>query len=551
MSTRGILTAGLILVLCLAGVYVYLSATPVGDDSHNGIQPPVDLAVGVGGKTTPVTSPAEKTHSVPGADKPVFDGWKTPAALIMLTGEMHGYVEPCGCAVIQLGGLSRRADLLRMIREEKRWPVAAFDLGGLINRPHRKQAQHKFKFAVDALADEKIGMNYAALTMGIEELKLDLGWLLNKPNSLELLAGNISAPDLSGMLKPFVVATATTAGKDSEPKITVAATAVVGKSLKTEFFTDPNTNKQGDYVFADPSAALKALVPQLVASRANLRILLAHASLEEARGYAKEFPEFHLVVGMGLEDPDPRPVMVGKTLVVSVGHKGKSIGVLGYYPDDPAQPLKWDLIKLDPFRFKNSPPMEHLMRTYQDALKSEETAKNLTPISHPFDADFVGAAKCGECHKKAYAKWKTSKHAQATASLLSGRPLEKNGKKMADPQWIPRLHDPECLACHVTGWNPQEMLPYKTGYRDQVASSHLLGQQCENCHGPGSKHVALEEKSKKSGKVTDEQIALRKARHLDPVIAKSRICVECHDHDNSPEFNFEKYWAEVKHPWRD
>ena len=28
----------------------------------------------------------------------------------------------------------------------------------------------------------------------------------------------------------------------------------------------------------------------------------------------------------------------------------------------------------------------------------------------------------------------------------------------------PRHFDPECLSCHVTGWNPQEYFPYATGY---------------------------------------------------------------------------------------
>ena len=30
----------------------------------------------------------------------------------------------------------------------------------------------------------------------------------------------------------------------------------------------------------------------------------------------------------------------------------------------------------------------------------------------------------------------------------------------------PRHFDPECLSCHVTGWNPQEYFPYKSGYTE-------------------------------------------------------------------------------------
>ena len=28
-------------------------------------------------------------------------------------------------------------------------------------------------------------------------------------------------------------------------------------------------------------------------------------------------------------------------------------------------------------------------------------------------------------------------------------------------------------------------------------------------------------------------------------------CIQCHDTDNSPEFDFQKYWVDVKHPGKD
>ena len=40
--------------------------------------------------------------------KPLFDGWKKPAAVLVLSGEQHGFFEPCGCAEHQSGGFARR-----------------------------------------------------------------------------------------------------------------------------------------------------------------------------------------------------------------------------------------------------------------------------------------------------------------------------------------------------------------------------------------------------------------------------------------------------------
>ncbi|MCE9526336.1 MAG: hypothetical protein K8R36_09815, partial [Planctomycetales bacterium] len=141
-------------------------------------------------KSPPVIPTAQKKVVVTDSDKPLFEGWKDPAAVIMLTGEMHGYLEPCGCSLIQYGGLARRDDLLRQIREVFKWQATGFDLGGLINRPHRSQAAYKYRFAFDALVD----MKYAGVAMGAEEMKLDIASLLGKPAELELLATNATSP---------------------------------------------------------------------------------------------------------------------------------------------------------------------------------------------------------------------------------------------------------------------------------------------------------------------------------------------------------------------
>jgi hypothetical protein len=30
-----------------------------------------------------------------------------------------------------------------------------------------------------------------------------------------------------------------------------------------------------------------------------------------------------------------------------------------------------------------------------------------------------------------------------------------------------------------------------------------------------------------------------------------QMCMECHDQDNSPDFDFQKYWPKVKHEGKD
>src|SRR5262245_57565028 len=84
-----------------------------------------------GGNTGNVSPRANRDDTPPGqtaapAQKRLFDGWGAPAAAIVFSGEQHGYLEPCGCSVNQLGGLARRADLFRQI-QERGWATTAFD----------------------------------------------------------------------------------------------------------------------------------------------------------------------------------------------------------------------------------------------------------------------------------------------------------------------------------------------------------------------------------------------------------------------------------------
>jgi hypothetical protein len=110
----------------------------------------------------------------------------------------------------------------------------------------------------------------------------------------------------------------------------------------------------------------------------------------------------------------------------------------------------------------------------------------------------------------------------------------------------------------VTGWNPQEYFPYETGYESEKKTPDLVGNGCENCHGPGGDHAKVE-----SGEIqvtAAEQEKLREQLRLKIVpnegnkagqeFAKGEVvkmCAKCHDTDNSPDFDFQKYWPQVKH----
>ena len=73
----------------------------------------------------------------------------------MFSGEMDGYLEPCGCAGLenQLGGLKRRHTLIKQL-EARGWPVAALDMGGLVRRLG-PQAEVKYRYGLESLIKQR------------------------------------------------------------------------------------------------------------------------------------------------------------------------------------------------------------------------------------------------------------------------------------------------------------------------------------------------------------------------------------------------------------
>jgi hypothetical protein len=484
--------------------------------------------------------------------KPLLEGWAVPAAAFLLSGEMHGYIEPCGCSLNQLGGLSRRADLLRQIKE-RNWPVTALDAGGLVSNAGRNQSKIKLEMALRALRD----LDYAAVALGVEELQTGIDLLRynveERPPflscNLVLFGGGV------GLEVPTVVV--------KVGQLKVGVTAVFGETLKARVVPPGGGDGGGppNVEVLDPVASLTKTLPALEAEKPDLLVLISHSKMEETRQLAEKFPQFGLIVSAGgSEDPDPRPQFVGKALLVAPGQKGKHVAVVGYYPDDTERKFRYEVVALDDQRFQESPAMHEHMRRYQEALAVQDLVAGEPAIEDPRNAlltvenPFVGAKVCGECHKRAYEKMLKTKHAQATQSIKTGRAGQ-------EATYISRIHDPECVACHVTGWDPGRGEPkdyyrYKTGFTGETSTPHLIGQQCENCHGPGGRHTELESQFQKDGKETDELSKFRDFVQLSVAEAGEKSCVKCHDGDNDPHFKtegepFEWYWNEIKHPWRD
>ena len=460
--------------------------------------------------------------------------WSVPAAGLIVTGHQIGYIEPCGCTEEQSGGLSRRGDLIRQLTE-RGWTLAGLDVGSLIRR-HRLQSRFKFETSISAMKD----LGYRAVSLGPEELALGLDYLLSQhilddPKSIRFVTANLTFydfPELGTPARSHVFEIG---------KTRVGVTGILGDSIRLQVLPRGYST---EVQYAAPEDVLPDVLASLRNENPDLLVLLLMSDAEEATRLAEAFPEFDLIVSSsGPEDPWEAPSRVGRTLIVQVGRKGKRAGVVGFYPDEQPR-LRYELVELDRHRFGDTPAMIEHMRYYQTRLKNEQIAVAEPAVDHPSGATFVGAKACADCHETAYEIWKHTPHAHAWESLDPANELPGFERLKG----IARTHDPECLACHVTGWHPQEVYRYRTGFINEEYAADdaqvemyrkLQGNQCENCHGPGSRHIELVETGDVEAAGQEVRVTLEQAR--------DKVCNECHDLDNSPAFEFDPYWEEVRH----
>ena len=478
-------------------------------------------------EATPAAGPAsDASAGLP--DKgppPLFEGWPKPRFVFLITGRQHGYIEPCGCTGLtnQKGGLARRYRLHRQM-QDRGWTVVPIDVGNQVRR-YGRQAEIKFQVTVDALGT----MDYQAVTFGPDDIRLSTGELVaatvgDDTTPSPFLSANIGIIDRSLTPTHRILTVADTK---------IGITAVLGDSHVRSI--------QSDEIVHRPAAdGLREVWPLLKEGKTSINVLLAHGTIEESQKLAAQFPDFDIVVTAGgAGEPTYKPQAIPGTdaVMVQVGTKGMFAGVIGVF-DDEKTPIRYQRVPLDA-QFKDSREMLQLLAAYQQQLQNEGLDQlGIREIAHPSGRKYVGSDACAECHEDAYDVWKESPHAHATDSLI--RPGERSE--------IARHFDPECLSCHVTGWNPQKYIPYKSGYLSLKGTPKMVGSGCENCHGPGSRHVAAE-----NGDIDvaeDELLKLRKEMRL-PYKSARDACLKCHDLDNSPDFHvegaFEEFWEQVAH----
>jgi hypothetical protein len=492
---------------------------------------------------SPQGSPGGSGTSTPS----LFHLWpkdRAPDLALVLTGETYSYLQPCGCSPVQHGGLARRYNFLQGLINDRHWPVVALDLGDVAQH---NGPQTLLKYTVMMKALHKMG--YTAVGIGRHEMALPLidalsEYTLNNPFP-RVLAANLLKKEENF---PEMVRSWEIAAPHGAPRVDVVG--AVDQSVARQV-NDPTIRFAGvattlPETVKDMEAKKRAALKD-EAAKPDVRVLLLQGTVEEAKKCAAQFPQFHVILCLSAEpDPPDQPDRVGKTLIVTVGHKGRYLGVVGVFrtskPDNPFE-LFYQLVLLapdyeTPAGQEATNPIHAMLEEYTQDVKAGNYLGGYPKSPHPIQVEFkgatyVGSEACKKCHKREYEIWKASPHARAYQTLTQA-------KRPALRQF-----DGECVICHTTGFD------HADGFTGAQTTPHLLDNGCENCHGPGSLHVA----EAKKGTLNPKLLALMNPYKTQPneteaqkTLRINRLdlsCQKCHDIDNDTHWTIKK-WVEGK-----
>jgi hypothetical protein len=482
---------------------------------------------------------APPTAAEPTAAERLFRNWPKPDVALVLTGQQHGYMQPCGCTDPQFGGLPRRYNFLQSL-QKRGWPIVAADLGE-VAQESGPQKQVKLNYSMEALNR----LNYTAVGIGVTEALMPLSdalaniLALNNAK-LRVVCANFIDKDEVFFSNKMLFTSALAETRESVPR--VGFVGVIGPTLAQ----DLQTRSNDDVRFEAADKVLLKEIRALEEKQAELLVLLFLGTAKEAKAYATKFPQFQVILcWCDYTEPSEKPDLVGNTLIIGLGQKGRYVGVVGVNRTGKADKpfdLRYELVQMSPEYEtpkgqEDANPMYDVMERYAKDVRNGNYLAKYLQVNHPLQIDYpeatyVGSDTCRRCHKAAYEVWNSHPHSHAYKTL-------ENAKHPSL-----RQYDGECVVCHTTGFG------YQSGYRSEKATPKLLKVGCESCHGPASLHVkdqndlqlraALNPWKAKPGE-DPEKVATR---------IQIKVCNKCHDEDNSYHFKYEEYWYKKKtaHP---
>jgi hypothetical protein len=343
---------------------------------------------------------------------------------------------------------------------------------------------HKEKFEA-ILRGEKL-MGIEAHNLGKAEVAFGAAYLRDLPKRVDVPLISANVRDEKGELVTRAYNTVTIAG------VRVLVVGVVSPKFAA-----------AGLAVGDPRQAVLDVLSQ--AKGMDWKIVLAYLPEEELNQLAASLPEVDAVIG-GPTGQAISPRKVGPVTLAAATNKGKFLVKLS---GEGNSGLTGEVVQVGP-DIADSPAQTENLAAYLKRLGERDFSANESglvesAVGLPADYRFAGSASCASCHQTEDSAWHSSKHSHAVETL------EGKGFHV----------DSYCQSCHTTGFG------MSGGFEKLSTGAARFGVGCENCHGPAAAHVK-DPKKRTPWRAADQ-------------------CARCHDHENSPAFNYDAYWAKIAH----
>ncbi len=406
---------------------------------------------------------------------------------VFFSNDIRGEFENCGCAGVQLGGLSRKARLFRA-QEAKCPGMLRLDAGNLLfgKRPARDFEARELLLKADYIVSAYNAMGCDAFNISENDLLLGMSALeqLRGRAKFPFLSSNILSRDSgSPVFEPWVI-----------KKIGEVTVAVLGVCPPDGAFI-PELRVE------DPAAAVRSSMEAL-RGRSDFIVVLSGLGLELDRDLARRVPGIGMIISARSDRLMEQPIVENGTTIVQAFNRGQYVGRADIQRKGKTFSVTSRLIPLEPDMGE-----EQTIVMLGNEYKAQVNAMNRrsfssgTPGARAAEsrAGYAGSDACAACHVLQYESWRVTPHARAYQTLAG-----KNAQYRS-----------ECLACHTTAFGEPG------GFSPSQENSPMANVQCEACHGPAGGHAGAENPPVRN--------------------AGKEICLGCHTEKNSPKFDYATY----------
>ncbi len=437
--------------------------------------------------------------------------------VLFFSSTVHGNLEVCGCPIHPLGGVARRVGYIDAF--VKRSPDAAYlqvDAGHIFSDETDeggKDLRQDARLMNDWIVRANESMNLDIVNLSYRDL-LYAGSIFKpdakpKPEKSAFVSANIKTGDNARPgPAPYVIKIVT--GKRLSKPVRIA---FIGISDFAPEKYRAAVSASG-FVIDDPLEAAKAALAE-VRDKADVTVIVGFLSMPTVNKLARQNDDLDLIIVADERGLVPDPKQVNNALVLYAAKETKHLGELRFYIDSEGVVDRFTAryVELDEI-IPDDPKMAEMTKLAREQIDvaqlrvAEEEAKAYAAKNPPGlqNSPYVLSETCGKCHRAEYAIWQKSLHSHAFAALETKQ----------------RTFDTACVGCHSVGFQKQ-------GFVNIKATPQFANVHCESCHGAGADHVA----------------APTAGNYKTP--GKNESCLVCHDRENSPDFDFRKYWPVIAH----